>query len=73
MRCPKCGGKSHTIDSRMDVMGSNMRRRRYECEQCYRRFTTVEKVIQVSGYDRISRRNAMRDAMRKERENDNCD
>lgn len=44
MRCPFCGfGESRVIDSRSAEEGSSIRRRR-ECLQCMRRFTTYEVV-----------------------------
>lgn len=44
MRCPFCGyGESKVIDSRAAEEGSSIRRRR-ECLQCVRRFTTYEMV-----------------------------
>ncbi|HMM20378.1 MAG TPA: transcriptional regulator NrdR [Selenomonadales bacterium] len=44
MRCPFCGyGESKVIDSRAAEEGSSIRRRR-ECLQCMRRFTTYEMV-----------------------------
>ncbi len=48
MRCPFCkniGGKDNTkvIDSRLSGEGFVVRRRR-ECVECHRRFTTYEKV-----------------------------
>lgn len=44
MRCPFCGfAESKVIDSRAAEEGSSIRRRR-ECLQCLRRFTTYEVV-----------------------------
>jgi transcriptional repressor NrdR len=44
MRCPFCGfAESRVIDSRAAEEGSSIRRRR-ECLQCVRRFTTYEVV-----------------------------
>lgn len=44
MRCPFCSfGESRVIDSRAAEEGSSIRRRR-ECLQCVRRFTTYEVV-----------------------------
>lgn len=44
MRCPFCGfAESKVIDSRAAEEGSSIRRRR-ECLQCVRRFTTYEVV-----------------------------
>ena len=42
MRCPGCGfPESKVIDSRPTVEGNSIRRRR-ECENCQKRFTTFE-------------------------------
>ena len=44
MRCPYCGYKeSKVVDSRPADEGSSIRRRR-ECLQCEKRFTTYETV-----------------------------
>lgn len=44
MRCPFCqAGDSKVVDSRATEDGSSIRRRR-ECSQCKRRFTTYERV-----------------------------
>ena len=44
MKCPFCGyAESKVIDSRPAEEGSTIRRRR-ECEECHRRFTTYEKI-----------------------------
>ncbi len=44
MKCIYCGwGESKVVDSRSTEDGNSIRRRR-ECEQCGRRFTTYEKV-----------------------------
>lgn len=44
MKCPYCGyQESRVLDSRPTDDGSVIRRRR-ECEECHRRFTTYEKV-----------------------------
>lgn len=44
MRCPFCGDEaSRVIDTRMSRDGGEIRRRR-ECEECGRRFTTRERV-----------------------------
>jgi len=43
MKCPYCGsGESHVIDTRSS--GERIRRRR-ECIDCQRRFTTYERVV----------------------------
>ena len=41
MLCPKCGGKTMVIDSRMYQDERGVRRRRY-CPKCEERFTTHE-------------------------------
>jgi transcriptional repressor NrdR len=47
MKCPFCGKlNTRVVDSRPDKMDSQVRRRR-ECQDCSRRFTTHEKFIQV--------------------------
>jgi len=47
MRCPYCGDESNrVIDSRLGRDGTEIRRRR-ECEECGRRFTTRERVEEV--------------------------
>lgn len=44
MRCPFCNGdNTRVIDSRPSEENNSIRRRR-QCEQCERRFTTYEKV-----------------------------
>ena len=48
MRCPKCGAtKSSVIDSRQAEEGNTIRRRR-ECDECQHRFTTYERVEELS-------------------------
>lgn len=47
MKCPFCGNQdSKVVDSRPDKGGSGIRRRR-ECEQCSRRFTTHERIVEI--------------------------
>ncbi len=47
MKCPFCGTLDNkVIDSRLSAGGEVTRRRR-ECEQCARRYTTYERVEQV--------------------------
>lgn len=47
MKCPFCGKlNTRVVDSRPDKMDSQVRRRR-ECQDCLRRFTTHERFIQV--------------------------
>lgn len=44
MKCPFCGfNDTKVVDSRMGKEGNNIRRRR-ECTDCERRFTTYERV-----------------------------
>jgi len=44
MKCPFCGfSDTKVIDSRLGKEGNNIRRRR-ECTECERRFTTYERV-----------------------------
>ncbi|MZQ76058.1 MAG: transcriptional repressor NrdR [Peptoclostridium sp.] len=48
MRCPYCGYmQSKVIDSRPTDEGNSIRRRR-ECESCKKRFTTYEKIEDVT-------------------------
>lgn len=48
MKCQYCGGlESKVIDSRMTEEGNSIRRRR-ECEACHKRFTTYERIEQIS-------------------------
>ena len=45
MRCPFCAtDDTRVIDSRLSDSGENVRRRR-ECQECSRRFTTLEKMV----------------------------
>ena len=47
MRCPNCGClESRVIDSRQNIDGNNIRRRR-ECLNCQKRFTTFEVIESV--------------------------
>ncbi|MEZ4599101.1 MAG: transcriptional regulator NrdR [Syntrophotaleaceae bacterium] len=47
MKCPFCNfGDTKVIDSRLGKEGNNIRRRR-ECIQCERRFTTYERVEEI--------------------------
>ena len=47
MKCPFCGyGEDKVIDSRESKEGELIRRRR-ECLQCERRFTTYEKIDEI--------------------------
>lgn len=54
MFCPECGGKAHTVFSRMDIPGENVRRRIWECNKCFLRFSTLEKVDAVGVSQRIT-------------------
>ena len=50
MKCVYCGCKdSRVVDSRMTEDGTVIRRRR-ECENCQKRFTTYEKIEQAPIY-----------------------
>jgi transcriptional repressor NrdR len=47
MKCPYCGyADTKVIDSRLGKDGNNIRRRR-ECMECERRFTTFERVEEI--------------------------
>ncbi len=47
MKCPFCGfSDTRVIDSRLGKEGNNIRRRR-ECMECTRRFTTYERVEEI--------------------------
>lgn len=47
--CPKCGGKTKSIDSRtMEYMNAQYRKR--ECLECGCRFKTLESVVKGSTY-----------------------
>lgn len=47
MKCPFCGNQdSKVVDSRPDKGGTAIRRRR-ECEQCAKRFTTHERIEEM--------------------------
>jgi transcriptional repressor NrdR len=47
MRCPYCGSDNdHVIDSRSLLGGTSIRRRR-ECTECNRRFTTYEHIDEI--------------------------
>jgi transcriptional repressor NrdR len=47
MKCPFCGhSDSKVVDSRPDKGGSGIRRRR-ECEECAKRFTTHERIEEM--------------------------
>lgn len=44
MKCPECGGATRVVDSRPTEQG---RTRRYKCEVCSSRFTTIEVLSHV--------------------------
>jgi transcriptional repressor NrdR len=47
MKCPFCGhSEDHVVDSREAKVGDTIRRRR-QCEQCGRRFTTYERIDEI--------------------------
>ncbi|HTW60200.1 MAG TPA: transcriptional regulator NrdR [Terracidiphilus sp.] len=47
MKCPYCGfGQDRVVDSRESKEADSIRRRR-ECEQCGRRFTTYERIDEI--------------------------
>lgn len=48
VRCPTCGGiEDRVVDSRAADDGTSIRRRR-QCEQCATRFTTFERIGEIS-------------------------
>lgn len=49
MLCPKCGGQSTVIDSRL-ICGTTRRRR--ECELCGKRFSTEETLYKFQRVDK---------------------
>lgn len=47
MKCPFCGHpEDHVVDSREAKVGDTVRRRR-QCENCGRRFTTYERIDEI--------------------------
>jgi len=59
VRCPFCGDESNrVIDSRLGRDGMEIRRRR-ECEECGRRFTTRERIEEIM--PRIVKRDGRRE------------
>src|SRR5665213_3293091 len=47
MKCPYCGfGQDRVVDSRESKEADSIRRRR-ECEQCNKRFTTYERIDEI--------------------------
>ena len=52
MYCPKClSGDIYVIDTRNRV--ENARRRRYKCETCGHRFSTIEVVAEAEYFESI--------------------
>ena len=48
MKCPSCGNReTKVVDSRMNIEGTSIRRRR-ECLKCAKRYTTHEYIERVS-------------------------
>lgn len=65
MRCPYCADASNrVIDSRLAGDGQEIRRRR-ECDECGRRFTTRERVEDVQ--PKIVKRDERREEFRREK------
>jgi transcriptional repressor NrdR len=65
VRCPYCSDPTNrVIDSRLARDGSEIRRRR-ECHECGRRFTTRERVDDV--LPKIVKRDARREEFRREK------
>ena len=65
MRCPYCGDDaSRVIDTRVSSGGAEIRRRR-ECEECARRFTTRERIELV--LPRIIKRDERREDYSREK------
>jgi len=59
MRCPFCGSREdRVLDSREAPDGSTIKRRR-ECKECGRRFTTFEQVEEITLY--VVKRNGRRE------------
>ena len=44
MKCPYCGSNSHRVTDKREATGANSIRRRRECIDCVKRFTTHERV-----------------------------
>ncbi len=65
MRCPYCSNATHrVIDSRLGRDGAEIRRRR-ECGECGRRFTTRERVDEV--LPRVVKRDERREPFDREK------
>ena len=59
MRCPYCGSEnSRVVDSR-PAEDNNAIRRRRQCDECGKRFTTYEKIETRQLYDRNKIRNGI--------------
>jgi transcriptional repressor NrdR len=46
MHCPSCGGETKVLDTRLNESANAVKRRR-ECLQCGKRFTTYERIENV--------------------------
>ena len=44
MKCPYCGSNSHRVTDKREGTGANSIRRRRECTDCSKRFTTHERI-----------------------------
>jgi len=65
VRCPSCGDEANrVIDTRLARDGEEIRRRR-ECEECGRRFTTRERVEQL--LPRIIKRDERREDYKRDK------
>ena len=65
MLCPYCGSKEDKVlDSREAPDGKNIRRRR-ECKECARRFTTFEQIEEMSLY--VVKSNQLREMFDREK------
>ena len=65
MRCPYCADSTNrVIDSRLGRDGTEIRRRR-ECEECGRRFTTRERVDEV--LPKVVKRDERREEFQREK------
>ena len=65
MRCPFCGGvENKVVDSRLVKEGEAIRRRR-ECLECTKRFTTYERVEYILPF--VIKRDGRREAFNREK------
>lgn len=65
MRCPFCGGvENKVVDSRLAKEGEAIRRRR-ECLECVKRFTTYERVEYILPF--VIKRDGRREAFNREK------